>query len=148
MPLGSRALDPTTPYVVYEFSYNDKVFYVGVAHGKIRHSQRWGYVANLVRHERAGTLAPIKARSLNQKSNAVLAAIIRAGLPEHQWRVAWQGQGKKSAEAEEVVRIKQRLEEGCVLANFQHNPNNARTTVGDILAYLGVMQGPARPRPK
>jgi hypothetical protein len=138
MPLGSRALNPETPYLVYEFSYNGKVFYVGIAHGNIRHTHRWSYVANLVRHEQAGTLAPGKAPSLKQKSNAVLVRLMHAGLPEHQWSVAWEGLGKKAAEAEEVVRIKQRLDEGCVLANIQHNPKHATTTVDDILLYLGV----------
>jgi hypothetical protein len=154
MPLGRRALDVTTPYVVYEFSYNGKVFYVGIAHGNIRHTRRWGHIANLVRHEQAGTLKPIKARALSQKSNTVLAALIRAGLPEHQWRVVWQGKGKKAAEAEEKIRIKQRLDEGCMLANIQHNPKNTDATVDQIIDYLGVKlpssattrRSPAQPR--
>jgi hypothetical protein len=66
-----------------------------------------------------------------------LAALIRAGRPEHQWRVSWEGRGKKAAEAEENLLIKKRCDEGCLLANFQHNPNHGGT-VDQILDYLGV----------
>jgi hypothetical protein len=138
MPLGRRASDATTPYLVYEFLYNGKVFYVGVAHGNIRHTRRWGHIANLVRHEQAGSLKPIKAHALNQKSNAVLATLIRAGLAEHQWRVVWQGEGKNAAETEEKMRIARRLDEGCILANIQHNPKNSDATVDQIIDYLSV----------
>ena len=40
-------------------------------------------------------------------------------------------------EAEEKLRIKQRLGEGCLLANIQRNPQNG-VTVDQILDYLGV----------
>jgi len=55
MPLGRRALDQTTPYLVYEFRYNGKVFYVGVAHGHIRHEKRWSHVVNLEGDPSCGT---------------------------------------------------------------------------------------------
>ena len=122
MPLGARALDPRTPYLVYEFSYNGKVFYVGLAHGHIRHTRRWSWVANLVRHERAGTLKPAKAAALRGKNNQVIAALYRAGLAEHTVTVAWRGHGKRDAEVAELQIIQQRLSEGCLLANIVGNP--------------------------
>jgi hypothetical protein len=137
MPLGERALNPNTQYLVYEFSYNDKVFYVGLAHGHIRHTRRWGHVANLLRHENAGTLKPSKAADLGRKSNQIISALIRAGLPEHTVSVAWKGLGKKQAEVEEAKIIRQRLAEGCLLANIAGNTNN-RVTVDEILRYLKV----------
>ena len=109
MPLGQRALDPKTPYLVYEFSYNGKVFYVGHAHGAIRHTQRWSWVKNLLRHEDAGTLTPAKAAALKQKSNSVIAALIRSGLSEHKVDVPRRGFGKSWAEVEETKRILERV---------------------------------------
>lgn len=137
MPLGYRALDPNTPYLVYEFAHNGKVFYVGVAHGHIRHAKRWGHVANLVRHEALGTLKPNKAKNLNQKSNQVIAALIQAGCPEHDVRVSWRGLGKQTAEVEEKLCIQARLDEGCLLANIQYN-TRSDVTVDQILQYLGA----------
>ena len=137
MPLGERALNPNTPYLVYEFLYNGGVFYVGLAHGHIRHTRRWSHVANLVRHENAGTLKPSKAADLGRKSNQVIAALIRAGLIEHTVSVAWKGMGKKQAEIEEARVIRQRLAEGCLLANIAGNKNH-RVTVDEILRYLNV----------
>jgi hypothetical protein len=132
MPLGRRALDPNTLYQVYEFAYNDKVFYVGIGHGHIRHAKRWTHVANLVRHEAQDTLKHGKAQNLKQKANQVLAALIRAGRPEHEARIAWHGLGKQAAEAEEKLRIQAGADEGCLLANIQHNPRRD-VTVDQIL---------------
>jgi hypothetical protein len=103
-------------------------------------SDRWNYVRNLVQHEDAGTLKPAKARDLNRKSNRVVAGLIRAGLQEQQMVVndkAWRGLGKVNAEAAEEPRIRQRIDEGCLLANIQHNPKH-NVTVDEILAHLGV----------
>jgi hypothetical protein len=122
MPLEERALDPDTPYIVYEFSYNRKVFYVGIgAEQNNRHTDRYRYVRNLVRHDDEGTLKPDKAEDLNRKSNLVIARLIRAGLlPKDDDLVitkAWKGLGKKNAEDVEAPLIRQRVEEGCLLAN-------------------------------
>jgi hypothetical protein len=141
MPLGERALDPDTPYIVYEYSVGGKVFYVGIAAKEsIRHTDRWNYVRNLVRHEDDGTLKPDKARDLYRKSNQVVAGLIRAGLQEEDMFIddkAWEGLGRENAERAEAPLIRRRAEQGCLLANIQHNPNN-HVTVDEILAYLGV----------
>ena len=141
--LGRTARDPNTEYVVYEFLFNGRVFYVGLAHGHIRHTRRWGYVANLVRHERAGTLKPAKAKSLVTPSNYVIAAMVRADLPEHEVRVSWRGKGRAQAQLVETARICELAEGGVVLANVQENPIPAPCEV--VLRYLGIpptMQSP------
>jgi len=90
-------------------------------------------------HEDAGTLRPSKADDLGRKSNQVIAALIRGGLPEHSVSVTWRGLGKKRAEREETKIIQKRLAEGCVLANVMGNPNR-KVTVAEILSYLKVSQ--------
>jgi hypothetical protein len=42
MPLGKRALDPTTPYFVYEFVFDGKAFYVGHTYHDVRAHRRLG----------------------------------------------------------------------------------------------------------
>jgi hypothetical protein len=133
-----REQDPDWPYLVYEFSYNEKVFYVGVApEHTTRHTGRWGYVRNLVRHADAGTLTEGKARDFNQKCNQVLTKLIRAGLPQYALFIAWRGQGKKAAKIAELSIIRRRIAEGYLLANMQGNANK-RVTVDEIIQHMGV----------
>jgi hypothetical protein len=136
MPIGTVSLDPNTPYLVYEFSFNNKVFYVGHTWGTVRHGGRWGHVKNLVKHEIAGTLKPDKANDLNRKSNRVIATLIYNNLPEHTVAVTWRGLGKALAAAEERKQILRRVSEGCLLANVDDNPRQA--SVREILQHLGV----------
>lgn len=133
-----REQDPHWPYLVYEFSYNEKIFYVGVAPDHTtRHTGRWGYVKNLVRHADAGTLTAGKEKDFNHKCNQVLATLIRAGLPQHTLSIAWRGQGKEAAKIAELSIIGRRIAEGCLLANVQGNPNK-RVTVDEIIQYVRV----------
>lgn len=97
---------------------------------------RWVHVKNLVKHEDQGTLTPAKRKGLYRKSNQVIAALIRAGLPEHQVTIPWRGIGKGLAEIEEEQQIKKRCVEGCVLANVNHNPK--QPSVDEVLRYLGI----------
>jgi len=134
--LGSIARDPNTEYVVYELAFNDIVFYVGIAWGTVRHMGRWGHVANLVKHELAGTLKPEKAKDLAKTSNQVIATLIKRGLPQHTVRVHWRGRGRGNARAIETQRIRQLAEAGAMLANVQENPRPV--TLAEVLAYIGV----------
>ena len=136
MPLGDRALNPDTPYIVYAFSRAGKVFYIGIAHGEIRPFKRWGHVRNLVRHEDAGTLKPGKGADLHRLSNQVLAAMIRAGLDEHEVGVLWEGRGKANSEAAEALIIREKALEGCLLANVAGNPRPQNLHA--ILEWLDV----------
>lgn len=136
MPLGVKALDPNTPYFVYEFVFNGKVFYVGHTYHPVRANGRWTHVKNLVRLENNGTLSRGKRADLYRKSNQVIAALIRAGLPPHQVAISWRGIGKRQADIAEEQRILKRCAEGCVLANINHTVKEA--SVDEILQYLGV----------
>jgi squalene cyclase len=136
MPLGAKALDPTMPYHVYEFWARGRVFYVGLTWSETRTHGRWGHVKNLVRHEDAGTLKPDKRSDLYRKSNQVIAALIRAGEPQHEVRISWRGAGSIAADQAETGRILQLVESGSVLANNAKNPRPA--SLEEILAYLGV----------
>lgn len=134
--LGKVARDPSTEYLVYEFSYNGRVFYVGHAWGNVRHMKRWEYILNLVRHERTGTLKPGKAKDLRTPSNQVIAALIKADLPPHEVSVYWRGKGKANAEPVEKRRIRELVESGAILANVRDNPKPG--TPAEVLRYLGV----------
>jgi hypothetical protein len=90
----------------------------------------------LVRHQDAGTLKPDKAVDLNRKSNLVIAALIRADLPEHEVRISWRGLGRVAAGKAETARIITLVHQGCVLANDAKNPR--RATVVQVLKFLGV----------
>jgi hypothetical protein len=136
MPRGKIANDPTTPYFIYEYSVNGKVFYVGITWSDVRANRRWGHVKNLLRHEAAGTLKPDKRTDLYRKSNQVIAALIKGGHPEHQITKSWHCVGSAAAEAQEPLRIRELALAGCRLANDDHNPSPA--TVQEILAYLNV----------
>jgi hypothetical protein len=137
MAFGSKARDPTTPYLVYNFVWRGKVFYVGLGQAKsTRHTHRWLFVKNLVEHEAKGTLKPGKRRALEGKSNSVLAALIRAGLEPHEVRVLWQGVGREQAKREEKRQISVRVAQGCILANVQGLP--VQRSLGEVLEYLGA----------
>jgi hypothetical protein len=136
MPLGAKALDPTTPYFIYEYSVADRIFYVGTTWSDIRAYKRWSHVRNLVRHQDAGTLKPDKAADLGRKSNQVIAGLIRAGRQEHVVTKTWTGLGKVAAERAEALRIVELAKMGHKLANVDHNPEPA--TVEEILRFLGV----------
>lgn len=134
MPLGKRALDPRTPYYIYEFAYGPKVFYVGISHSQLRMRGRWGHINNLIRHEGAQTLKPDKAKALATKSNQVIARLIWAGMPPFEVQCVWEGVGKRAAEAQEESQIRLRLSQGCLLANQQHVPTGF--DVDTIVAWL------------
>jgi hypothetical protein len=136
MPNGVRANDPKTPYYVYEFSFNNKVFYVGHTYHPVRSGGRWGHVKNLLRLKRLGTIPPAKLADLNRPSNSVIAALIEAGLPEHVVTTCRPCLGKKQSMLEEKEQILKRLSQGCVLANVEHNPK--AVTVAEVLQYLGA----------
>ena len=136
MAYGAIARDPATPYLVYAFVWRGKVFYVGLAQARsTRHTHRWSFVANLLRHERAGTLKEDKRRELVRKSNAVLAELQRAGLEKHEVHVLWEGIGRAACEVEEARHIREHLAAGCVLANVS---GGGGASVRDVLAYLGA----------
>jgi len=136
MPNGVKANDPTTPYYVYEFSFNNEVFYVGHTYHPVRSGGRWGHVKNLLLLEKLGKIPPAKLADLNRVNNRVIAALIRGGLPEHVVTECRRCFGKQQSMIEEKEQILKRLSEGCVLANVEHNPK--RPTVAEVLKYLGV----------
>jgi len=138
MSLGQVALNPDTEYHVYEYAVGEKVFYVGISWSDVRSHGRWGHVRNLVRHLDAGTLKPAKASDLKRKSNQVIAALIRAGLPEHTVRIHWRGKGRLAAEAAESKRIAELRQQGHILANEAKNPK--RATLAELLVYLGLSE--------
>jgi hypothetical protein len=136
MPIGVKANDPKTPYYVYEFSFNNKVFYVGHTYHPVRSGGRWGWVKNVLRLKKSGNIPPAKLRDLKTPSNRVIAALIEAGLPEHVVTKCRPCLGKQQSMVEEKEQILKRLSEGCVLSNVEHNPRIA--TVAEVLQYLGV----------
>lgn len=140
MLLGTEALNPTTPYFIYEYLVEGKVFYVGISWSDVRSHKRWNHVCNLVRHEVAGTLKPEKKRDLERKSNQVIAAMYRAGMKEHEVRITWRGVGKVAAEAQEKLRISELVRHGAKLANSDHNP--APVSLEELLAHLDIGQEP------
>jgi hypothetical protein len=137
MPIGSRALDPNARYVVYEFSVNNRVYYVGVARqDSIRATDRWRWVERqLERLKEEGVLPPRKAKSLLTPSIAVVKALIKQGLKPHRIAYPWRGIGRAEALRQEALRINQLLAEGCVLANVSGNPRPA--SASQVLKYLG-----------
>jgi hypothetical protein len=136
MPTGAKANDPNTPYYVYEFWCNGKVFYVGHTYHPVRSHKRWDHVRNLRELEKKGTIPPKKLADLNRRSNRVIAALIDLGLPRHIVTICRPCLGKLQSEVEEQEQIRTRLAEGCVLSNVEHNPKPA--TVPEILSYLGI----------
>jgi hypothetical protein len=136
MPIGEIALNPNTPYFIYEYSVAGRIFYVGITWSDTRAYKRWSHVRNLVRHEDAGTLKPAKATDLGRKSNRVIAALIRAGMKEHDVCKSWHGVGRAAAEQAEPRRIRELALSGCMLANEEYNPRPA--SLQEILLYLGV----------
>jgi hypothetical protein len=136
MPNGVKANDPTTPYYVYEFSFNNKVFYVGHTYHPVRSGGRWGHVKNLLKLKKSGTIPPAKLRDLKTPNNQVIAALSEAGLTEHVVTKCRPCRGKQQSMVEEEKQIQRRLSEDCVLSNREHNPK--RPTVAEVLKYLGV----------
>jgi hypothetical protein len=137
MPNGVKANDPKTPYYVYEFSFNNKVFYIGHTYHPVRSGGRWGHVKNLLRLEKSGNIPTAKLADLNTPNNRVIAALIEAGLPNHVVTECRPCLGKRQSMVEEKEQILKRLSEGCVLSNIEHNPKPA--TVAEVLKNLGVV---------
>jgi hypothetical protein len=136
MPLGTIARDPNTPYHVYEWSFNGRVFYVGHTHSEEESHGRWDHIKTLLAREAAGPLDPNTARAMKRKSSSVIATLIRAGLPEHKVAVYWNGLGKTQAQVVEKRRIRELSAKGCRLANDICNPQKAE--LDEILNYLGI----------
>ena len=148
MAMGAKARDPNTPYEVYEFSVNGRVYYVGIGqsiagNGKskpTRATDRWNYVGRqLERLEREGRLPLGKMRDIKKLSGAVIREMIERGMDEHDITRPWQGKGRAEALRQEALRIKVLIAQDCKLANIRGNANPA-PTVEQILQYLGVKQ--------
>lgn len=138
MAFGAIAADPNTSYIVYAFVWRRKVFYIGICQEhSTRHTHRWSFVKNLVRHEQQGTLKPEKRAELERKSNAVVAALVRAGLEAHEPIVLWRGKGQANAKVAEAEHIRQHLADGKnKLANIQGL--GSQFELSEVLSYLGV----------
>lgn len=156
MPIGERANDPNTPYCIYEFSFNGKVFYVGQGYHWREILGRYRFVrGKLANRER-------NAKLLSRTVLAVIAAMIDAGYSEDCLTVStnyplshpemcigvrkqtsselWAGLGKHRASDPEKKQIARRLDEGCVLANAQGlPPGRTPATVAEVLSYLGII---------
>ena len=157
MSNGEKANDPKTPYYVYEFSFNGKVFYIGSTYHYVRSHKRWGHVANLRELEKAGTIPRKKLVDLNCTNSRVLAALIddrmseslmtvsTAYLPERPVRVTtkrdaglWFGRGQTNAENAEKDQIAKRISQNCVLSNIKDLPAGIQpAAVDDVLRYIG-----------
>ncbi len=146
MAMGPKARDPNTPYEVYEFSVNARVYYVGIGQsiagngksGRTRATDRWHYVGRqLDRLDREGRLPSGKMRDIEKLSGAVIREMIERGMNEHVITRPWQGKGRAEALRQEALRIKELLAQDCKLANIRGNANPA-PTVEQILQYLGV----------
>lgn len=138
MASGDTARNPETPYLVYAFEWRKKVYYIGIGQeGKVRHTDRWKHVARLRRRQLNGSITENGLADLNKTSNAVIAAMQRLDLEEHEVRILWSGKGRAAALLKEKAFIKNAIERGCALTNIQHGSGN---TVDDVLAYLGVLE--------
>lgn len=137
MPIGPKALDPNARYVIYEFSVNGRIYYIGIARANtIRATDRWNWVgAQLRRLERDGVLPQRKAKSLLTPSVAVIKSLIERGVEPHAITYSWEGLGREAARSQERIRIKELVSQGCVLANVDGNPRRATAT--EVLTYLG-----------
>ena len=155
MPIGERANNPKTPYCVYEYSFDGRVFYVGQGFHWREILGRYRYVrGKLVHREKNSKL-------LRRTVIAVIAAMIDAGYPEAFLTVStkhllthpgnstgvteqrnpelWAALGKKNALDPEKKQIAKRIDERCVLANVQHLPEGRTpATVAEVLSYLGI----------
>ena len=146
MAIGPKARDPNTPYEVYEFSVNGRVYYVGIGQAiagngnpnRTRATDRWKYVGRqLTRLKREGSLPPGKWRDIEKPSGAVIREMIERGMTEHDITRPWKGKGRAEALRQESLRIKMLLAQDCKLANIRSNTNPA-PTVAEILQYLGI----------
>ena len=122
MPIGPIALNAQTPYYIYEYGYGPKIFYVGNSWSPVRIYGRWGFVRSIIERQAKNPSKPVK--SLQTKSNAVIAALIHHGMNEFEVAIPWEGKGKIAAEKQEKQQIALRLNQGCLLANQQHGPKN------------------------
>ena len=133
MPIGSIALNPETPYYVYEFRYGrSKVFYVGFSWHPVRIHGRWDHVRSLIKRQAKNPSKPVK--SLQTKCNAVIAALIQRGVDPFQVVTPWKVKGRIAAVEQEKQQIALRLSQGCLLANQQYGPKNV--TVEMIVDWL------------
>jgi hypothetical protein len=132
---GAKASEET-PYVVYEYWWNDRPFYVGVGGTLLRANGRWGHVKNLVRLETEGTIPSGKKADLARLSNQVIAALIKRGLEPYEVHEYCRVMGKSAAERVESKRIVELAGLGCVLANRAGNPRLG--SLEEVLAYLEV----------
>ncbi len=140
MAFGPRARNPETSYLVYALSWREKVFYIGICQSEsTRHTHRWKYVCNLLKHESNRTLKPDKKRELYRKSNAVIAALQRGNYEDKDYvviKLQDEISGRRAAEKAEAKFIASHLAEKCVLANSIGL--SEQFSIGEILNYLDV----------
>lgn len=138
MAVGPKARDPNTPYMVYEFSVNGRVYYTGIGQAdSARATDRWNYVSKQIeRLKREGSLPPGKMRDLLKPSGAMIRAMIERGMKPHDIAYPWRCLGRAEALLQEARRIEFLLGQGCILANVAGN--SRRVSVEQILQYLGV----------
>ena len=99
MTLGAKARDPSTRYMLYEFSVNGKIYYTGIGQrDSKRATDRWNWVdKQLKRLKREGTLPPGKMRSISKSSGAVIRRMIERGMKVHDIKYPWKGYGREEA---------------------------------------------------
>lgn len=138
MAMGAKARDPNTPYEVYEFAVNGKVYYVGIGQANSkRATDRWNYVSKQIdRLNREGTLPPGKLRDIEKPSGAVIRRLIEMGIDGHKISYPWRGTGRGEALRQEALRIETLVAQDCRLANIDGNPFPA--SVDEILEYLNI----------
>ena len=70
MAIGPKARNPRTSYMVYGFSVNGKIYYVGIGQADSeRANDRWKWAENqLERLKREGKLPPGKERGISKGS--------------------------------------------------------------------------------
>jgi hypothetical protein len=155
MPIGERANNPKTPYYVYEFSFDGRVFYVGQGYHPVEILGRYRFVRLKLDHREKNS------KLLSRTVIAVIVAMIDAHYPEGSLTVStkyllthtedstgvteqrnpelWSGLGKQNALDPERKQIAKRIDEGCVLANAQLlPPGRTPATLDEVLRYLGI----------
>lgn len=146
MAIGPKARNPKTPYEVYEFSVNGRVYYVGIGQASVgiddskptRATDRWDYVKRQIKRRKVeGSLPPGKLKDIEKLSGAVIREMIDRGLEKHDIQRPWSGSGRAEALRQEVLRIKALVSQGCKLANIRGNPSPAKS-VEEIFEYLGI----------
>ena len=135
MPFSDKARDPNRPYLVYAFAWRMRIFYIGLAgQDGTRHTHRWKFVQNLVRHEEQGTLTPDKRVELFRASNAVIRALVRSGVEPIDTVILWEGIGRTAALEAETLFLEAHRRAGTVLANI-HGMDRPHS-VEEVLQYL------------